>query len=396
MAEDIPHSNFSLLDPFFTRQLAPFPEDVENQQREEERQAAELRGLVTSNAQDIPLFSDDVASSRLNIELLRPSGVPVQSDEKVRLSEIQTVSLTLNIYLSTDVENIFNTSPATFPLPIHALTYSDLLNQVHSDIPSLTNGPQYLTPRRMAATHGVIHYAVAAAIPAVLNELLGYNTISLKHAREAYWTGAAHIIASYRCYHGTEQLVRVHMYEEGLVAAIGGTTGVNALQRANLEVLKTSLTMDEDVHDRMWARLQGLRDAAVANGIWPVAPQALSNDCIRMGASARETIRVLGEGERRARNEGDGNLGDLLRAAARSLRNLPVAAPAAAPIVAPAAAVAHVPAPGGPPQEGIDYLHHLDGRVLAWECLLCPNHSGVQHKRSLQRHFRVTHGRHGM
>ncbi|KAL6245353.1 hypothetical protein RBB50_007351 [Rhinocladiella similis] len=395
MAEDIPHFDFLLPDPSVTRYLVPFPEDVQKQQQEEEAQAAVLSGLVTSNAQDAPLFSDLPTSSKLNIELLRPSGLPAQFGEKVRLSEVQTLTLSLNIYHSTDVENIFKTSPATFPIPISTLTYSDLLERVRSDVPSLEPSQNYLTTRRMAATHGNIHYAVAAAIPAVLNELLDHNTISLKHAREAYWTGAAHIVASYRCYHGTENLVRVHMYEEGLVAAIGGTTGINALQRANLEVLNTSLTMDKDVLDRMWARLQGLRNAAVEQGRWPIAPQALANDCVRVVASRRETVQVLDESERRARNQGDGNLGDLLRAAALSLQNLPVAL-AAAPVVAPAAAAAQVPAPAGVPQQGIDFLHHLDGRVEAWQCLVCAHHRGVEHKTSLQRHFRQTHNWYGL
>ncbi|KAK5280289.1 hypothetical protein LTR40_006567 [Exophiala xenobiotica] len=172
----------------------------------------------------------------------------------------------------------------------------------------------------MATHYGTVHDAVAASIPATLNEILSHDTIDLRWARDAYWTGAAHITSAYRQYQGLEPLVRVYLFEGGLLAGIAGSVGCNQVQQCNLMMLAASLTIDKALYDRMWRELATLRDDAI-NSVpaRPVIPQTLINTTVSTAATRRRTLEAALAGCRRAGTllAEAGSQGDIDEAVAR-------------------------------------------------------------------------------
>ncbi len=372
-------------------------------------------------------------SSISDTQILHANGNTVFAGQHFTIADADA-PITIKIYLhNTNSPIIFLNTPITITLPSRYLILNNLFLQVRSDIHHRHN---------MAAHYGTVDAAVTASIPATLNELLSHDTIDLRWARDAYWTGAAHITSASQQYHGIEGLVRVHLFEVGLLAAIAGTVGCNQVQQCNLMALAASLTIDEALYDDMWRELATLRIDAINNGRVPVFPQALINTAIRTVAMREQTLDCLEAGCQRA-----GTLlaeamspGDIAEAVARinavhrGVQDLRAAInggeessdssdssdpsgssssdeeedegeeedededmpDAPAVNVAPAPAAPAIPAAAAappPPGAAAAQYRHTPGSPgdLDWVCLLCNNHGGIKHKSSLTRHFLLTH-----
>ncbi|KAK5226961.1 hypothetical protein LTR99_005090 [Exophiala xenobiotica] len=274
--------------------------------------------LSLDAAQPAALPEDTARAVDAYHSIVRADGSPVLTGEPFSIADVDA-PLTIQIYLNTNTNTqfLFLNAPLTFTIPASRLVVPDRVILDHLFLRVRSDIPHHLD---MATHYGTVHDAVAASIPATLNEILSHDTIDLRWARDAYWTGAAHITSAYRQYQGLEPLVRVYLFEGGLLAGIAGSVGCNQVQQCNLMMLAASLTIDKALYDRMWRELATLRDDAI-NSVpaRPVIPQTLINTTVSTAATRRRTLEAALAGCRRAGTllAEAGSQGDIDEAVAR-------------------------------------------------------------------------------
>lgn len=141
-------------------------------------------------------------------------------------------------------------STITFRVPDYSLNNHPACLHLHAALNPIAQDD--LDPLTIMSDHDSLTTAVRHGVTATLDELKLNQHVSLRKVRDAYWVGLAQVIVKTAQYKGVEPYIRSDMFEKTLKSAIENSSGLNAYQQCNYELLSSSLTLDNELHERMW------------------------------------------------------------------------------------------------------------------------------------------------